>query len=327
MPREDEHDRLWLGHCNRTIGFDPARDVYDAVYGGYNSAAPKIALIGRYKNIIWTYNSDLTTTCIDDIVRFTPESKLSQAAIPINYLSIFLAKGGHVLTEGMSEKGSGLAMVLPSPDTPRGFPLNIKCEILGNSDGCEGDTSAVNSYPYKDYCVTMLDKIDASSFRTDSDMPMRRIRNYDCMYPGAIKSADAWHDSVPGMPSTLSLWDQLLVAGRYYAPNEPGSRPGGFTAVEIYNPHYWMVRNSVLSQGCFHPMYLMKAKNTNSCLNNQAIALWVTKYSKIVPDVSAGVAVAAPSAHFGFELWFFDRTQGTAIMNAIFRKWHILATP
>jgi hypothetical protein len=99
----------------------------------------------------------------------------------------------------MSEKAAGLAASLPVVYSTRGFPLNIKCEFLGNSNGCEGDTSSVNSYAYKDYCVTMLDKIDGA-FRTDADMPMRRIRNFDCMYPGAVKSTDAWHDRVPGMP-------------------------------------------------------------------------------------------------------------------------------
>ncbi len=326
MPREDEHDALWLGHCNRTIGFDPTRDVYDAVHGGYNSAPPKISLIGRYKNIIWTFNADLRATCIDDVIQFTPESRISESAIPINFLAIFLAKGGHILTEGMSQRASGLAMVLPAVATARGFPLNIKCELLGNSDGCEGDTSGVNAYPYKDYCITMLDKIDGA-LRTDADMPMRRLRNYDCLYPGTFKAISAWHDSVPGMPSEFNLWSEVLVNGRFYAPNEPSPKPGGFTPVEVYNPSYWMTRTKVPNQKCFQPMYRMKAKNTNSALHNQTVAVWVTKYAQVVPDVASGVAVAAPSAHFGFEWWFFDRTQGRAIINVIFQKWRILATP
>ena len=45
----------------------------------------------------------------------------------------------------------------------------------------------------------MLDKINGL-FRTDPDMPVRRIRNDDCMYPGAVKSTDEWHDWIPGMP-------------------------------------------------------------------------------------------------------------------------------
>jgi hypothetical protein len=251
---------------------------------------------------------------------------MSESSIPLNFLSIFLAKGGHLLTEGMSEKAAGLATILPVVQARRGFPLNIKCEIMGNSDGCEGDTSSVNSYPYKDYCITMLDKIDGG-FRTDSDMPMRKIRNYDCMYPGAVKAIDAWHDSVPGMPSEFNLWSEILVAGRYFAPNEPSPGPGGFTPAEIYDPAYWMNRNAVSSQSCFHPMYRMKAKNSSSALNNATVAVWVTKYAHIVPDAAVGVRAAAPSAHFGFELWFFDRTQGKTIIDTIFRKWQILATP
>ena len=328
FPREDEHDNFWLGHCRRAIGFDPARDVYDAAGGGYNSAPPKISLIGRYKNIIWTFNSALGSTCIDNVIQFTPESRLSESAVPLNFLPIFLAKGGHLLTEGMSEKSAGLAVILPTMEAPRAFPLNIKCELLGNSDGCEGDTSGVNSYAYKDYCVTMLDKIDGS-IRSDSDMPLRKVRNYDCMYPGCVKAIDAWHDSVPGMPSVLNLWSEVVFGNRYFAPNPPANdnRPGGFTPVEVYDPAYWMSRNSVSSQGCFHPMYRMKTSNAGSKLNNQTVAIWVTKYAHVVPEVVSGVAVAAPSAHFGFELWFFDRAQVKTIIDTMFREWQILATP
>jgi hypothetical protein len=73
-------------------------------------------------------------------------------------------------------------------------------------------------------------------------------------------------------------------------------------------------------------MYRMKSKNTMSALNNQTVALWVTKYADVVPDVASGIAVAAPSAHFGFELWFFDRSQVSQIVDAIFGEWGIAAT-
>jgi len=129
------------------------------------------------------------------------------------------------------------------------------------------------------------------------------------------------------LPNDFNLWSEILVAGRYYAPNEPSPRPGGFTAAEAYDPAYWMNRNIVSSQPCFHPMYRMRAKNTNSALHDATVALWVTKYAHIVPDVAAGVAVAAPSAHFGFELWFFDRTQQNTILNTIFREWGISNIP
>jgi hypothetical protein len=325
FPREDEHDAFWLGLCAKATGFDPSRDVYDVSYS-YGGMPPGLSLITRYKNIIWTYNSDRLSGVWDDVILFTPESMVSWGTkLMNNYLSVFLAKGGHLITEGMSEKAAGLAAILPVVQAARGFPLDIRCELLGNSDACDGDMSSVNSYAYKDYCITVLDKIDGV-FRSDSDMPMRRIRNYDCMYPGAVKSTDEWHIWVPGMPNELNLWSEILKAGRWYAPNEPGSHPGGFTPVEIYDPAYWMGRNGGASQGCFHPMYRMKSKNTMSVLNNQAVALWVTKYADVVPDVSAGIAVAAPSAHFGFELWFFDRSQVSQIVDVIFGEWGIAAT-
>jgi hypothetical protein len=325
FPREDEHDDFWLGLCAKADGFDASRDVYDVSYS-YGGVRPGLSLISKYKNIIWTYNSDRLSGVWDDVVLFTPESMVSPWGTKLmnNYLSVFLAKGGHLITEGMSEKAAGLAAILPVTQATRGFPLDIKCELLGNSDGCDGDTSGVNSYAYRDYCVTVLDKIDGM-FRLDPDMPMRKIRNYDCMYPRAVKSTDEWHNWIPGMPDNLNLWSEILVAGRFYAPNEPSPRPGGFTPVEIYDPAYWMGRNGITSQGCFHPMYRMKSKNTASVLNNQPVALWLTKYADVYPDVASGVCVAAPSAHFGFELWFFDRQQVNQIVDVIFDTWGIAA--
>jgi hypothetical protein len=324
FPTEKEHDAFWLGHCAKAAGFDASRDVWD-VNNSFGGLPPQLSLITKYKNIIWTYSWDPSHGAWDDVIRFTPESMIGSSIPQINYLSFFLAKGGHLLTEGMSDRTAGLAAILPLMPGSAGFPLNIKCEFLGNSDGCEGDTSSVNSYAYRDYCVTMLDKINGL-FRTDSDMPMRKIRNYDCLYPGTVKSTDVWHDRVPGMPGELNLWSEILKPGRYYAPNEPGSLPGGFTPVEIYDPAYWMNRTGVSSQSCFHPMYRMKSKNALSPLNNQTVALWITKYADVVPDVAAGVAVAAPSAHFGFELWFFDRPQVNQLIYVLFSEWQIVAT-
>jgi hypothetical protein len=317
------HDVFWLGHCQRAIGFDKDRDVYDVYYGN-GGVVPKITLIAKYKNIIWSYASDVNKQVWDNVVKFTAESAIGSSRISVNFLSLFLSKGGHLITEGNSERANGLAASL---HVQQPFPMNLKCETTGNQEGCEGDTSGVNCYPYKDYCITMLDKI-VGAIRTTTGMPLRRVRNYDCMFPGARLSSDVWNTTVPGMPATLDLWEEVVKAGRFFDPAAADPYPGGFTLVEIYDPTYWMRRNLIMrSQGCFHPMYLMQAKNTSSGLHNQAVALWVTKYADILPEVTEGIAVAAPSAHFGFELWYFNRAQGTAIINAIFAKWGLLATP
>jgi hypothetical protein len=326
MPTEKQHDDFWLGLCSRATGFDPLRDVYDAAYG-YNTAAPKVSLISRYKNIIWTYSSSTRDGAWDDVVLFTPESLIGQGTVvKVNYLALFLAKGGHVLTEGNSDQSGGLASCL-QPGA-RMFPMNLKCEIVANADGCEGDTSGVNSYAYKDYCVTMLDKI-VGALRTDNDMPRRQVRNYDCM-TNAYKTNDAWNDSIPGMPDNLELWSEITASGRFFDPEacaDPNSpKPCGFTLLEVYDPQYWMDRNLVSSQGCFHPIYRMHAKRLDSALNEGAIALYITKYANITPDAEGGLEVAAPSFHFGFELWYFNRDQVNAIINTIFNKWQILAS-
>ena len=317
VPREDEHDGFWLALCRRATGFDPARDVYDAVYGGYNAAPPKISLIGRYKNIIWTFNPDLLSTCWDNIVRFTPESQIETGSqLVVNYLSIFLAKGGHLLTEGRSDRTGGLAGILQPGAMV--FPLNLRCEITGPREGCEGDTSGVYSMAYRDYCVTMLDKV-TGTFRSDPDMRIRR-EQLDALESATRNDADPYTAGTPGLPATLTLWEEITKTDRYFDP-----RKRGFNYVEIYDPPYWMNQKQAKSQGCFHPMYLMRARNVVSPVNNTAIALWVTKYAGVVPDVESGVAVAAPSAHFGFELWFFNRTQVNAIIDLLFEKWGIKA--
>jgi hypothetical protein len=317
MPTEREHDDFWVALCRRANGFDQTRDVYDAASGGSNYAPPKIGLIGRYKNIIWAYSSDLVSICFDDIVRFTPESQIETGSqLVVNYLSLFLAKGGHLLTEGRSDRTGGLAAML-QPNTMV-FPLNLRCEITGTQEGCEGDTSGVNSMAYRDYCITMLDKI-SGSFRSDPDMKIRR-EVIDGLTLATRDDADAITAENPGLPATLTLWEEITKAGRYFDP-----RVRGFTYVEIYDPAYWMAQKQARSQSCFHPMYRMRARNLVSPVNNAPVAIWVAKYALVVPDVAEGVAVAAPSAHFGFELWFFNRAQVNALIDLIFVKWGIKA--
>ena len=320
MPTETQHDVFWFNICSRAIGFDPLVDVYDCQEN--NRKPPPIEDIGRYKNIIWTYSTSSSTW--RDIVLFTPESMVGQSSREtVNYIAMFLSKGGHLWTSGRSDQNGGLASILP--DAAQSFPMSLKCEITGNRDNCNGDRSGVYSMAYKDYCVSMLDKI-LGRFRDDQEMPQRVLAHYDVMTHAYRDDSDPVTAVHPGLPERLDLWEEVIKPGRYFDPHT--SRiPGGFTYVEIYDPEYWMERNLAASQYCFHPLYRMQAKDEASALNNCTVAIWLTKYADIVPDVSSGLSVAAPSLHFGFPLWFFERNAVDSIVDVVFSEWSITPTP
>jgi len=320
MPTETQHDQFWLGICSRAVGFDPERDVYDSNLHGLKP--PEIDYVGKYKNIIWTYSNPVNLAW-HKVVQFLPESRMGQGSqLTVNYLSIFLAKGGHLWTLGRADRTSGLSAVLIQDAAA--FPMYLKCEITGNQEGCEGDTSGVLSMAYKDYCVSMLDKIDGILRSETPDMPFRQVRHFDVMAYGYRDDSDSYTAQHPDLPEQLDLWEEIICCERFFSPN---GVVGGFTYVEIYDPEYWMERNYVTSQSCFHPMYRMRSKNSLSVLDHTTVAFWLTKYADIVPAVESGLAVAAPSYHFGFPLWFFDRDDVDQIVEVFFTKWQILSTP
>jgi hypothetical protein len=74
-------------------------------------------------------------------------------------------------------------------------------------------------------------------------------------------------------------------------------------------------------QLCFNPMYRMRARSQYSAVNGDVVAFWTTKYAGVVADAEG--AVGAPSVHFGFPLWFFNRAQVDSIADVIFEEWGI----
>ena len=72
----------------------------------------------------------------------------------------------------------------------------------------------------------------------------------------------------------------------------------------------------------------MRARSTVSPVDQQTIAVIITKYRKIFEqDIENGVPVTiipADSFHFGFPLWFFDHDAVYRIMDEIFAEWQIL---
>ena len=312
MPTESEHDAFWTALCARASGFDPSMDVYDV--SGHGGRPPLITLVGRYRSVVWTFSAAPEGCAWDDVVRFTPESQVGEATrLTVNYLSIFLSKGGHLLTEGRSDRGGGLAMVLPGD--AQLMPINIRCEVTGPQDGCGGDTSGVNTMAYHEYCVTVVDKI-SSRFRSEIDMPLRR-ETADALELAYRSETDGGGN---GLPDTLRLWEEILKPGRFFDPVRRG-----FTYAEVYDPAYWMSRNGLRSRDCFSPMYRMVARSIESPLHRQSVALWLTKYASVDADGDGGGCIPARSAHIGFELWFFERAGVNRLVDAIFDEWGIRA--
>ncbi|HVO76939.1 MAG TPA: hypothetical protein VMT60_03050, partial [Candidatus Bathyarchaeia archaeon] len=311
FPTKTELYTFWTNICQRAKGFNAGVDIYET--SSHSFAPPDIELLWKYRNIIWSSTSSEDVMAWDDMVRFTPESLIgSSGSARFNFLMYYLAAGGHIWSEGRSDQHGGLAAVLYP--TNQSFPKNLRCEIAGTSTGCSGDTSGVNCIAYRSYCVTVLDKVRAAP-RQDSRMPARRI-DFDAMYYAFKDSRDGITREHPDLPDTLALWDRVTAPGSFFDP-----RIQGFTFVEVYDPTYWMRTIGATSQSCFRPMYRMKARNELSCLDGAVVAFWTTKYADVVADAPA--SVAAPSVHFGFPLWYFDRNDVNAIADVIFKEWQI----
>jgi hypothetical protein len=310
FPTESQHTQFWTDVLQRAEGFDPSRDIFRTVDNWY--LPPPTSVLWKYKNVVWTYSACDEINAWDDLVRFVPESRVGKGKKGFNYLAYYVALGGHVWTEGMGDREGGLGAVLDG--NAKVFPTNLRCEITGPSRGCAGDTSGVFSTAYRDYCVTVLDKVQAA-MRIDDRLPTRRV-DRDAMSYAIRDDRDpvtAVHDK---LPRTLVLWDEVTRQGMFFDPDVRG-----FTYVEVYNPGYWMTTVKASQQSCFHPMYRMRSRSDYSVMNYTCVAFWATKYANVVAGVPG--AVAAPSVQFGFPLWFFNRAQVDSIADVIFGEWSI----
>ncbi len=323
MPTESEHDEFWIDVCSRAHGFDPESDIYDTAEHFFEP--PDIRLLWKYKNTIWSFcSARMENNAWMKIIFVASEDDIRED-IPrytYNVLRYYLASGGHLWTVGKSDREGGFAGALPEHWTGwtymkmLKFPLYLKCEMmLGPGHGCEY-MDGVETTPYKDFCISVLDKV-YGVFRKDENMPGRN-NEYDAMFYAYKDDSDPVTNSLPDLPPYLHLWREVTRPGRFFDP-----LVRGFHYVEVYNPEYWMSRNNLTQQGCFHPLYRMRSRNSRSCVDSTIVAFWTTKYADVTND-SPGY-VAAPSVHFGFPLWFFNRYDVYALADAIFGRWQIAA--
>ena len=315
FPTEREHDQFWLRICARALGFKPDRDVFDTKDASF--LPPRPELLWKYRNIIWTYSTDSRFNAWDNMVRFTPESHITTLGhSTFNFLSYYMAAGGHLWSCGRSDGQGGLAAVLD--ENAQRFPLLLRCEITGPRYDCSGDTSGVECMTYRDFCVSSLDKVSAMP-RIEFWwwLPERRVE-WDGMSYGYIDALDAVTRAHPGLPRELRLWSTVTKPGNFFDP-----LVRGFTFVEVYDPEFWMNFVGESSQSCFHPIYRMRARRSFSAVDGTVIAFWTTKYADVVAPIPG--AIAAPSVQFGLPLWFFDRAQVDSIADVVFGEWGIRA--
>jgi hypothetical protein len=313
FPTEWEHTQFWINMLQKAQGFDPARDIFNTADHG--SIPPPTELIWKYKNVVWTYSAGNDMNAWDDLIRFIPESLVgARTRKGFNYLAYYLYLGGHVWTEGMGSSQGGMGAVLVG--NAQVFPTNLRCEILGSSPGCSSDTSGVFTMAYRDYCITVLDKVQPA-LRHDARVPTRSV-DRDAMSYAIMDTHDPITAAHNKLPSSLELWERVQRPGMFFDPTVRG-----FHYVEIYNPGYWMTIVKASQQYCIHPMYRMRSRSPQSVINNACVAFWTTKYADVVADIPG--AVAAPSVHFGFPLWFFNRAQTDSLADAILSEWSIRA--
>lgn len=318
VPSEAQDDALWARLCAKAPGFDPSRDVYDCAANGLRPPGPDV--LGRYKNVVWNFSS--SDNAWGRMVIFTPESRVGTTSRhPINYVSLFLLKGGHSWTLGSSERGGGLAATLaPAAQV---FPMSVECEVAGTKSSCDGDRGGAADMAYRDFCVSVLDKVNGV-FRSDPAMPTRSADRFDALVSLEL---DGNAPAAPAeWPVRVGLRDEVTMPGRRFDPADTLG-PGGLTSVEIYDPEYWMAARSIVPRLCFEPLYRMRSADPASAVDGSAVAIRVTAYENVTPEVAAGIPVAAPSVHFGFPLWYFRPGAADSIADAVFRRWGIGGTP
>ncbi|MCK4549308.1 MAG: hypothetical protein KAU49_04035 [Candidatus Krumholzibacteria bacterium] len=307
FPTESEHDRFWKDICLKVKGFDPSRDIYDIKENDFY--VPPLALIFKYRNIIWSFSKAIDPeagSVWNRIVKYTPSG--TAGLLNLNFLTYYLAFGGHLWTVGEGHRSASLAACLEN----NLFPLYIRCEFWGSSLSCSNTTGA-STMAYRDFCVSALDK--AEGLFPKYYLGVRRP-DYDAMRNAYLDRSDPLIAGMEWLPHKLELWDTVTRPGMFF-----DLFVRGFHYVEYYDPEYYMSYLGKNSQSCFHPMYRATTMNSWSVVFNSTVAFWYSKYAGV--KASPAGCIAAPSVHIGFPLWFFDRAQVDSLSTAIFKTWQL----
>lgn len=304
LPCEEVHDEFWTNICSRVTGFDPVIDIFpaDELISSLDDAPIPLEVLSRYKHVIWTYSNSVENVW-QNTIPFDPVPYYS--GFRPNTLALYLAGGGSTLTFGRSDLShSALASTFRSAHD---MPASVLDEY--ESDGIAGTDPGRYSMAWDDYYVTVVDKVIARFKQGDDIPPVNRSIDFDAM----MMAVEAGPDNHPGLPDTLTLWDEVTKPWMFFDPQQRG-----FVYVEVYDPQYYMDFRSLTSHECFSPLYLMRARSTRSPIDYAPIALTTTRRWCEHWD-----RPGYESYHFGFPLWFFDHDKIDQIMDYIFEQWGV----
>jgi len=317
VPSDEEHDAFWRDVLENVSGFSWEDDAISAKSGEPVS----ILKLASYKSIVWDVWGGDPRSKFWDFVRFKLESSSGEGGagkVQPNMVRLFLEAGGHLMVCGWrpmtQAKGYG-----------HKFPIVFRYEVAGDQDGNYADQIQTRhavgdeSFAYHDVCLNVLD-VAYSSFRymrdnTNNGCGVDRIRTVD-------QVNDGMREALPIDPAfpRLEMRPEVAGYGRAYAPGNKGWN------AEFYNPPYFDFCNfaeTSMPRSCFEPIYGNGCLNSDSPVYNAPVAFWAGAYRYVVPDVPGGVA--ARSAVFGFEPYYFKPSQVREMIGAVlFDEWGLL---
>jgi hypothetical protein len=316
---DQAHDDFWAFMAQNVDGFDPVHDIVEVS----RDVPLPIATMARYKTIIWNVhaNHELPTELqplLHDYIKFIPEDQQwpFTPVLETNMLAMYMSVGGHVLICGEQPM---TAAIDPDLLADPKYPLMLQYELEGDQDGDYNDqmTDPVGdqSFPFREMCIDVLDLAypGGGNLRTSfNGCGVTQLR-------GSRPREDGLRECIPeGLDfPTLTLSPEFTQPGAIYDPDISGLQS------ELYNPAYFSCGQLDLGPRLFiEPIYNLGCLDVGSNLYLSPVAVWTSVFENVVPDVAGGVA--ARSAVWGFEPFFFDTTAVRSALEVIlFNEWQL----
>ena len=316
---DDAHDNFWRDMVQNVGGFDPAMDIVEVS----RDLPLSIDQLAQYKSIIWNVlgGHELpleNMPLLHDYIKYIPEEPQwpLEPVLETNLLAMYLAVGGHLLICGEQPMTTAI-----NPDylTDEKYPLLLQYEMAGDQDGDYNDQIddpvGDQSFPFREMCLDVLDLAypGSSSLRTSANgCDVTGIR-------GSRPKEDGLRECIPedlDFPA-LTLRPEFTQPGAMYDPDISGLQS------ELYNPAYFTCGQLDMGpRSCFEPIYNPGCLDLVSPIYFTPVAVWTSVYENVIPDAPG--AVAARSALWGFEPFFFDTTAvRTALEVILFDEWQL----